>query len=109
MAGEPIKKIAEDWGVSISYVCSAATKNGAQKRGVRGSKKIRACQSCGTENRDGAKYCDQCGKKIKSEPEVMADQLKEIISVIADFPLQNNEIQTLNRISKYLEIHRGDN
>ena len=74
--------------------------------------KIRYCPHCGTALENPAmKYCWNCGQDIRSEEQLLLNDVKVLLNILSTFPSSQAEdgIQIALKLEEYLKKAEGRN
>ena len=106
-AGEKMKELCAEYGVDLStgYNWSRAAGGKTRVKTSRGSLKI--CWKCGAKaSNPNALFCCMCGAKLKTEADLMIDDLHYIAELTQFLPQSTRDrvIETVNRTMNFIKV-----
>ena len=101
------KELSEKYDVDVSTVANIITKVNKKIK-----EKIRYCPHCGTALENPAmKYCWNCGQDVRSEEQLLLNDVKALLNILSTFPSSQAEdgIQIALKLEEYLKKAEGRN
>lgn len=100
--GEKVTEIGEKYGIGHSQVSRIAREGGLTLRKPKHSKdpQKKTCPRCHKAvDVKGARFCPYCGSDIRSENEILAEQLDNLKGLFIHIPeaQRDNFMQTINK------------
>ena len=85
--GENMQALCEEYGVNIKtgYYWAHISNQNPKKKHTKRQNKV--CHKCGnTDNATGAFFCCMCGAKLKTEADLMIDNLRYVAELTQFLP-----------------------
>lgn len=103
MQGVPVQEIADEFGIAKTTVSNIALTSGLTLRHPKSSSP-RKCHNCGEPVKKGFRFCPYCGKDIRSEKEILTEDLKSILGSITLLPdgERDRARNTINKAISYI-------
>ena len=99
------KELSLKYGIPIGTVSTIITKAN-KKAKAEAEAKIRRCPHCGTALENPAmKYCWNCGQDVRSEEQLLLNDVKALLNILSAFPSSQAEdgIRIALKLEKYLK------
>lgn len=109
VAGEEASELGKEFGIHnqtiFNWIADAGVELHSNRKSNKKSKQ-RVCHKCGnTEHNGKAMYCCMCGARLKSDADLLIDEIEYIADMTQFFPASTRDkvIATVNKTIAYIK------
>ena len=105
------KELSEKYSIPKGSIAGIVTKVN-KKAKAEAEAKFRRCPHCGTTLENPAmKFCWNCGADVRSEEQLLLNDVKALLNILSAFPSSQAEdgIRIALKLEKYLKKAEGRN